>query len=86
MPASRAERAAIAQVVQQLSAQFSMFDRLSCSASCRTPIAGSTVIRRAQFAPILDDDFARDRLRVTGQRHRNWRGGPASVACVGHRS
>ncbi len=68
MPASRAERAAIAHVVQRLSAQFSMLD----------PAVVQRVVQETHrrfdghptrgFVPILVEDSAGDRLRVTPVR------------------
>ena len=72
MPASRAERVAVARVVQQLSAQFSMLDpavvqRVVLEAHAR--FAGHPT---REFVPILVEYSARDRLRVTpvGRRSR----------------
>jgi hypothetical protein len=68
MAASRAERAAIAQVVQRLSAQFGMLDpavveRVVLDTHRR--FAGHPT---REFVPILVEDSARDRLRVTPVR------------------
>ncbi|HZM66436.1 MAG TPA: hypothetical protein VFC16_09080 [Nakamurella sp.] len=64
MPASGAERVAIAHVVQRLSAQFSMLaSAVTCSASCRAH-ARYTGHPTREFVPILVEDSARDRLRV----------------------
>jgi len=65
MPASGAERVAIAHVVQRLSAQFSMLaSAVTCSASCRRPTPRYTGHPTREFVPILVEDSARDRLRV----------------------
>jgi hypothetical protein len=79
MPASRAERAAIDHVVQQLSAQFSMLD----------PAVVQRVVQEAhrrfaghptrEFVPILVEDSARDRLRVTPVRRRTRTGTAANT-------
>ena len=62
MPASRAERAAIDHVVQRLSAQFGVHR-----------VVQDTYRRfdghpTREFVPILVEDVARDRLRVTPVR------------------
>ena len=64
MPASRAESAAIAHVVQRLSAQFSMLDPAVVQ-EAHARFAGHPT---REFVPILVEDSARDRLRVTPVR------------------
>jgi len=68
MPASRAERAVIAHVVQRLSAQFSMLDPAVVERVVREAHARFDGHPTREFVPILVEDSARDRLRVTPAR------------------
>ena len=68
MPASRAERAAIAHVVQRLSAQFSMLDPAVVQRVVQETHARFAGHPTREFVPILVEDSARDRLRVTPVR------------------
>jgi hypothetical protein len=68
MPASRAERTAIAHVVQRLSAQFSMLDSAVVQRVVRDTHARFAGHPTREFVPILVEDSARDRLRVTPVR------------------
>ena len=65
MPASRAERAAIAHVVQHLSAQFSTLDPAVVQRVVRDTQLRFADHPTREFVPILVEDSARDRLRVT---------------------
>jgi hypothetical protein len=69
MPASRAERAAIARVVQRLSAKFSMLDPAVVQRIVQEAHARFADHPTREFVPILVEDSARDRLRVTPVRH-----------------
>ena len=68
MPASRAERAVIAHVVQRLSAQFSMLDPAVVQRVVEQTHARFAGHPTREFVPILVEDSARDRLRVTPVR------------------
>ena len=68
MPASRAESAAIAHVVQRLSAQFSMLDPAVVQRVVQEPHARFAGHPTREFVPILVEDSASDRLRVTPVR------------------
>jgi len=68
MPTSRAERAAIDHVVQRLSAQFSMLDPAVVQRVVREVHARFAGHPTREFVPILVEDSARDRLRVTPAR------------------
>ena len=68
MPASRAERVAIAHVVQRLSAQFSMLDPAVVHRVVQEAHARFVGHPTREFVPILVEDSARDRLRVTPVR------------------
>jgi hypothetical protein len=68
MPASRAERTAIARVVQRLSVQFSMLDPAVVQRVVRDTHARFAGHPTREFVPILVEDSARDRLRVTPVR------------------
>jgi hypothetical protein len=68
MPASRAERAAIARVVQRLSAQFRMLDPAVVQRVVQEAHARFAGHPTREFVPILVEDSARDRLRVTPVR------------------
>ena len=68
MPASRAESAAIAHVVQRLSAQFSMLDPAVVQRVVQDTHARFAGHPTREFVPILVEDSARDRLRVTPVR------------------
>jgi hypothetical protein len=68
MPTSRAERAAIAHVVQRLSAQFSMLDPGVVQRAVRETHRRFDGHPTREFVPILVEDSARDRLRVTPVR------------------
>ena len=68
MPASRAERAAIAHVVQRLSAQFIMLDPALVQRVVQETHARFDGHPTREFVPILVEDSARDRLRVTPVR------------------
>ena len=70
MPASRAESAAIAHVVQQLSAQFSMLDPAVVQRVVQEAHARFAGHPTREFVPILVEDSARDRLGVTPVRRR----------------
>ena len=69
MLASRAERAAIARVVQRLSAKFSMLDPAVVQRVVQDTHARFAGHPTREFVPILVEDSARDRLRVTPVRH-----------------
>ena len=68
MPASRAECAAIAHVVQRLSAQFSMLDAAVVQRVVQETHARFDGHPTREFVPSLVEDSARDRLRVTPVR------------------
>ena len=68
MPASRAERAVIAHVVQRLSAQFSMLDPAVVERVVREAHARFDGHPTREHWSILVEDSARDRLRVTPAR------------------
>ena len=68
MPVSRAEHAAIAHVVQRLSAQFSMLDAAVVQRVVQEAHARFAGHPTREFVPILVEDSARDRLRVTPVR------------------
>jgi len=71
MPASRAEgaeRVAIARVVQRLSVQFSMLDPAVVQRVVQEAHARFAGHPTREFVPILVEDSARDRLRVTPVR------------------
>ena len=70
MPASRAESAAIAHVVQRLSAQFSMLDPAVVRGVVQEAHARFAGHPTREFVPILVEDSAGDRLRVTPVRRR----------------
>ena len=70
MPASRAERAAITHVVQRLSAQFSMLDPAVVQRVVQDTYRRFDGHPTREFVPILVEDSARDRLRVTPVRLR----------------
>ena len=76
MLAYRAERAAIARVVQRLSAQFSMLDPAVVQRVVQDTQARFAGHPTREFVPILVEDSARDRLRVTPVRRG--RAGPAA--------
>ena len=76
MPASRAESAAIAHVVQRLSAQFSMLDAAVVQRVVQDTYARFAGHPTREFVPILVEDSAGDRLRVTPVR----RGGTGTAA------
>jgi len=68
MPASRAERAAIDHVVQRLSAQFGMLDPAVVQRVVQEAHARFADHPTREFVPIMVEDSARDRLRVTPVR------------------
>ena len=68
MPASRAESAAIAHVVQRLSEQFSLLDPAVVQRVVQDTHARFAGDPTREFVPILVEDSARDRLRVTPVR------------------
>ena len=68
MPASRAEDAAIAHVVQRLSAQFDMLDPAVVQRVVEQTHRRFAGHPTREFVPILVEDSARDRLRVTPVR------------------
>jgi hypothetical protein len=65
MPTSRAELAAIAHIVQRLSAQFSALDADLVQRVVRDTHRRFDGHPTREFVPILVEDSARDRLRMT---------------------